>query len=739
MNKQRLLQIAFQNEVTKDDMILKRWVLRFVDPDFEDAYLQTLWGRNKITTLFGVVILIILFLVGFASDVYLPYNNYAFQVARFSIRGFAIFVGSGGLLICSCSVKKKRISFKGFQILMMSLYAAFAVCSVCIWSLRPVYGALPYLEYTIILVCIFCSNLQFQYAVFEGFILCVMYNVAIGFTGFIEIEFILQWVMWNIYSVVLLLQLGLNCYGNQKSLRRDWFTRLQSIDREVQLLHVKQLEEISNAKSRFIANISHELRTPLHGIMGMAGCLRETPLNWDQTEYTDIIQRSAEALVSLTNDILDTSKIEQQGETTLSIQVEPFSFLNTVQDAFDILAKFAADKGLELAHQIPREIPKLIVSDPARVRQLILNFVNNAIKFTDKGTIQLSASVTQEDDNTSLRVTVKDTGRGIVENKIGELFKPFTQLGETVVSEGVGLGLYISKIIVTQLGGTIGVSSEVHKGSEFWFTIPLVSAADCSEPIFESVAGKTVAIAYRPSLTKECIKYYLTQRGHTIKEFDDRMELSNGDVLVMEYTEGCEKFVIKLRHRIPNLPTAFLYNLGTYVFSTEVGQSLHNPIKPEQLFKFVEDKRASVDTPENHPFMAGTESRVQGPGTPLRVLVAEDNAVNQKVVTNILSREGCEIVVAINGQQALEKAQKQRFNLILMDWQMPVLDGIEATKKIREFDAEVPVIFITAAVNKKGECLEAGANGVLTKPVRPAQLRELLVKYKKEETQSVPM
>jgi CheY-like chemotaxis protein len=339
---------------------------------------------------------------------------------------------------------------------------------------------------------------------------------------------------------------------------------------------------------------------------------------------------------------------------------------------------------------------------------------------------------------TTLRVTVRDTGRGISKDKIGELFKPFTQLGDTVVSEGAGLGLYISKIIVSSLGGSIGVTSEEHKGSEFWFEIPLVPAAGSPETVFDSIApsGKTVAIVHKPSLTKTCIHHYLEQRGHLVRDLDDRLELSSIDVLLMEYTEGCNLLAKRLRAVLPNLPIIFLYNLGKHTFNPEVGKSLHNPIKPEQLFQFVELEVEDDDETEETEYLDSSLncSPSEGSVIPslsssmLRILVAEDNAVNQKVIATILSKQNCEVVVVVNGQQAFDKTRSQKYDLILMDWQMPVLDGIAATKKIREFDSETPIIFITAAANKKEECLEAGANDFLIKPFQPAQLREFLNK-----------
>jgi len=297
------------------------------------------------------------------------------------------------------------------------------------------------------------------------------------------------------------------------------------------------------------------------------------------------------------------------------------------------------------------------------------------------------------------------------------------------------------------------VTSEKDKGSDFWFEIPLVAEPSSSGTIFDSIEpnGKTVAIAYRPSLTRDCIEYYLNQRGHVVRQLDGQLELSSIDVLLMEYTQDCNAVTKRLRSALPNIPIVFLYQLGTHTFSTEVGKSLHSPIKPEQLFQYVEQEQGTEDKREIKSKILPIAQAGQATDNPAvcenetatpsaRVLVAEDNLVNQKVITNILAKQGFEIVVVMDGQEAVEKTLSQKFDLILMDWQMPVMDGIEATLKIREFDSHIPIIFITAAANKRDECLEAGANGFITKPFKPSQLREVMAKYTlKGQTESVPL
>jgi signal transduction histidine kinase/CheY-like chemotaxis protein len=539
----------------------------------------------------------------------------------------------------------------------------------------------------------------------------------------------IDWLVWHTYSIALAVLLAGSHYISELYSRREWYLRLDAAQKEKQLQGAKQIEEINNAKTRFIANMSHELRTPLHGIVGMSGCLQATPLSWDQNEYAGIIQTSADMLLGLINDILDTATLEQKGEGALIFQSKPFSILVEIENAFDISCAFAAEKGIDIAHHISRDIPHKIVGDPVRIGQVILNLLNNAIKFTDEGSVWLTASIA-EGSSPMLLIKIRDTGRGISRDNQEELFKPFTQFGNAIAKEGAGLGLFISKMIVESTGGSIGMESKENEGSEFWFSIPLTPAPDSPLKLFHVVSErKTVMLVHQVGVVRESIEKYLKERGHSVvllEEYPTFEDLDEIHAIVIEYDQQVDLLAKSWKEKKKDFLVVMVLGQEKYNFNNKDWKAIHKPIRVKRLFNCIEKPVLAATVPEERKkILSGC-----------RILIAEDNSVNQKVLIHILDKEDCKYVITANGQEVVEKAKEEQFDIILMDWQMPIMDGIEATNQIRKFDPHIPIIGLTAAPNQWKNCLEAGMNDVLTKPFKPAQLQARIARYLHKKVES---
>lgn len=539
----------------------------------------------------------------------------------------------------------------------------------------------------------------------------------------------------------------------------------ERIENEKLKLANKAAEASNIAKSQFLANMSHEIRTPLNGVTGMLELLNRTDLEKDQERYIQIAQNSAKSLLSVINDILDFSKIEAG---KLELERVEFPLRETLADVVDIFASQTASKSVELIGNIPMDLPEWVIGDPERLRQVFINILGNAVKFTESGSISLSASCTKRDDKAAvIRISVKDSGCGISEENLSKLFESFTQADSTTTREygGTGLGLTISRQLIELMKGRITVTSKLGEGSDFIIELVLpvsdrISSSNKKLP--ESLSGMRVLVVddhpVNLELTEKLLKPFGLQID-TAQCAQAAMELHNKAV---ERNRPYELFL--LDYHMPKVDGLALANRlrqtgagrnAKLILLTSIDQVrpqdegmsnfntlLVKPVRASRLFDSIATvmgdrvlKQSWVDVHESGN-SAPPAMVPKAVAAKTRIMLVEDNMVNQIVASEILEQAGYVIETAENGQEAVDKLT-DKFDLILMDCQMPVLDGFGASQKIREIEKansvtqSIPIIALTANALKgdRERCLAAGMNDYITKPIDPEELYALLAKY----------